>query len=418
VEGLLVTEHEAQHSIHRKAVTREMTMCPRLNIIPSRLVQVASLSRQVGKKWRAYGVYLSALLIFSASRLVVIIGVHFGALLVPTSNPGKWDAGPAWYHRLLRWDAGWYASIVRDGYRYSDDDSIASSVAFHPLYPLLSYAAKMLFGIDEYLALLLVANTASLVAILLMAKFVTDELGSEIAVLSLACFCFFPSSLFLSAGYTEPLCLVFILLSLILLTREKFVLSAIMAGLSLATRSTGIVMIPVILWEMWQKRTLPWSLFLPRMALCVGLASSGLLVYMAYLAIRFGHPLAFATAQGAWHRGTFLDRLVSTAMLGPFQYFNWRGGGSFLCFLALTIWSFRSLRFSVSLYALGSLLLPYLALGIDDSMNRYVLMCFPAFMCLGILCKGRPWLASVLIGIFASLLLTNAALFSQWYYAG
>jgi hypothetical protein len=36
-------------------------------------------------------------------------------------------------------------------------------------------------------------------------------------------------------------------------------------------------------------------------------------------------------------------------------------------------------------------------------------------MCLGVLCKGRLWLATALIGIFAALLLVNAALFSQWY---
>jgi len=63
-------------------------------------------------------------------------------------------------------------------------------------------------------------------------------------------------------------------------------------------------------------------------------------------------------------------------------------------------------------------MLPYLTLGITDSMNRFVLMCFPAFMCLGTLCKGRAWLAYPLIGIFAALLLVNAAMFSQWYWLG
>jgi len=231
-------------------------------------------------------------------------------------------------------------------------------------------------------------------------------------------FSFFPSSLFLSAGYTESLCLVFILLGLILLTRKKFVLASVSAGLSLATRSTGIVMIPVMLWEMWCREPLPLPRLLPRMALYGVLAASGLLLFMAYLGIRFGHPMAFAAGQQAWHDGTFLDRLVLAATLGPFRHFNWRHGGWFLCFLVLTIWSFRHLRFPVSLYALGNLMLPYLTLGITDSMNRFVLTCFPGFMCLGVLCKGRLWLAAALIGIFAALLLVNAALFSQWYWVG
>ena len=251
-----------------------------------------------------------------------------------------------------------------------------------------------------------------------MTKIVVEELGDEVALLSLAFFSFFPSSLFLSAGYSESLCLAFILLGFILLTRKKFLLASISAGLSLGTRSTGIVMIPVILCEMWSRQPLPLPRLLPRMALCGALAASGLLLYMAYLGVRFGHPMAFATGEEAWHPGTFLDWLVSAARLTAFREYNWRIGGWFLCFLVLTIWSFWHLRFSLSLYALAALMLPYLTLGITDSGSRYALMCFPAFMCMGILCKGRPGLAIALIGIFGALLLKNTALFSQWYWVG
>jgi hypothetical protein len=373
---------------------------------------------------RAGSIYLYALLIFAASRLVVFIGVHFGTLLVPAENPGKWEAGPAWYHRLLRWDTGWYASIARHGYSY-DDPAVHNSTVFYPLYPLVAAALKAFAGIDEYLALLIVANAASVAAALLMARFFADELGHETALLSVALFSFFPSSLFLSAGYTESLCLSFILLSFILMRRGKFVTAAVAAGLALATRSAGIVMIPVILWEMWRRDASPGRLpgnlpagKLALVALCCLLAASGLLIYMVFLGIRFGHPLAFAESQLAWHGGTFTDRLASAATLGPFRHFNWRDGGGFLVFLILTVWSFRQLRPTVSLYALGVLMLPYVTLGITDSMNRFIVMCFPAFMCLGLLCKSRVWLASILIGVFSALLLANTALFSQWYWIG
>jgi len=249
--------------------------------IRSSLAEFAGLYLQARERWRAYDVYLSAMLIFAASRLVVIVGINFGTLLVRIPKPESLGCRPAWYHRLLRWDSGWYAAIVSDGYRYIDDASVEGTTAFYPLYPLLSYAVKSLFGINHFVALLLVANVASVVAMLLMTKFVKDELGDEIALLSLAFFSFFPSSLFLSAGYTESLFLVFVLLSFILMAREKFALAAAMAGLSLGTRSTGIVMIPVILWEMGRRNAQPWPRFLPRMALCGVLAASGLLVYMS-----------------------------------------------------------------------------------------------------------------------------------------
>ena len=45
----------------------------------------------------------------------------------------------------------------------------------------------------------------------------------------------------------------------------------------------------------------------------------------------------------------FLDRLVFAATLGPFRHFNWCSGSWFVCFLLLTIWSFRYLRLPISL---------------------------------------------------------------------
>src|SRR6476620_1409107 len=103
---------------------------------------------QIYDRWRPYSIYLRALLIFAASRVVVIVGVEFGALLPPAATARTCDAGPAWYYRLLRWDSGWYADIIRDGYQYSDDASLESSIVFYPIYPLVSSALKPL-GIDE-----------------------------------------------------------------------------------------------------------------------------------------------------------------------------------------------------------------------------------------------------------------------------
>ena len=193
-------------------------------------------------------------------------------------------------------------------------------------------------------------------------------------------------------------------------------LAAAFAGLSLGTRSIGIVMIPVILWDMAQRSGLPWARLLPRMALCGLLAASGLLIYAAYLGLKFGHPLAFATSQAAWHSGTFPDRLVSALTLATLRDLNLWTAGWFLCFLALSIWSFWRLRTTVALYGLGLLAVPYLTLGLTDSMTCYELVCFPAFICMGSLGVGRPWLVIALIGIFAALLLQTAALFSQWHW--
>lgn len=393
------------------SLSLEETVRPRLVFIVDRWFQLR-------EKWRAYDTYLAGLLIFAASRFVVILGVKFGSLLSPIPDPTRWDGGKAWYYGLVRWDSGHYADIATKGYRHSSDPSALNTTAFYPLYPIMARAAKLVFGTDIYVALLLVANVASLCVALLLTKFVREEEGDETALWSLAFFCFFPTSMFLSAGYTEPLCLVFVLLCLITLRQNRFVLAAAFAGLSIATRSTGVVLIPVILWEIWSRRDgLPWPRLVLKLTLCGVLAGSGLLAYMAYLSIAFGNSWAFATSQAAWHTGTFVSRITDAITLGPILHIRWESS-VFLCFLALAIWSFRRLPTAVSLYALGSLLLPYLTLGISLSTNRFVLMCFPAFICLAILCKSRPLLASAVIGIFGAILLQTSAMFSQWYFVG
>ena len=84
---------------------------------------------------------------------------------------------------------------------------------------------------------------------------------------------------------------------------EQFFLAAAFAGLASATRSTGIVLLPVIIWELWCKfaadhrRLFSYALF------CSIIATSGLWLYMFYLWIAFDSPLAFLTVRAAWETG-------------------------------------------------------------------------------------------------------------------
>jgi hypothetical protein len=59
--------------------------------IRSSLAEFAGLYVRARERWRAYDVYLSAMLIFAASRLVVIVGINFGTLLVRIPNPNHWE---------------------------------------------------------------------------------------------------------------------------------------------------------------------------------------------------------------------------------------------------------------------------------------------------------------------------------------
>jgi hypothetical protein len=365
-----------------------------------------------------------ALAIFAASRAVIATGLVFGKIfLVPYLTPFPWDAGTAWYYRLLRWDSGWYLNIARNGYHYYSDPTIESTVVFYPLYPLAARAAAWLFGCDVATGLVIVANAAAPAAAMLFASIVAQSLGEETALVAVACFGFFPFSLFLSAGYTEPLTLFFSLLSLLLITRQRFVLAALMAGLAAATRSTGIVLLPVILLEMARQNRQSWQRLVPRLALCALLAASGLLAFMAYLGGAFGNPMAFADGQRAWHHESFANGAWAAVTLATFDGALSDPGHALACalfviFLVLTLLPARRLPLPVVLYGLGSLLLPYFTLGIYSATDRFVLMCISGFAGMGFLGQGRPWLVLPVVGLFGALLLMVSALYSQWYRIG
>src|SRR5262249_44922805 len=153
---------------------------------------------------------VSAALIFIASRIVVLAGVGIGTFVPRAAdNPDKIDFGTAWYFKLLRWDSGWYARIVDEGYRAGDIAGDANSTVFYPVFPLIASAVKTVLGVASFLAVLLTANAAAFAAALLMAKYVKDEFGEEVALWSLAFLCLFPTAVFLSSAYTEPLFLMF-----------------------------------------------------------------------------------------------------------------------------------------------------------------------------------------------------------------
>lgn len=390
----------------------------RIGPLASALAISARAWRSFRDQCRKWHLYLEALAVFLASRLVVVMAVDFGPLLRPEPYTGKWLAGPAWYYRLVRWDSRWYGGIVTDGYQYSDAPHALNSVNFFPLYPIMSAAAKALLHVDPFVAMLLVANTCSVIAVLLLTKFVKDELGKDSVLPTVCLFSFFPSSVFLTAAYSESLCLVFVLLSLMLLTRQRLVASSALAGLSLATRPTSIVLLPVVLAEIWLNSSAPPLHRLPKMAVCAVFAASGLLVYMGYLWMTFGHPLAFVASQDAFQSQPLSQRLVSALTLGPLRSADWPKVVQVLAFLLLAIGSFWRMRLSLVLYAIGAILTPYFLNGIGESTGRYLLACIPAFMVLGFVCRTRPWLTMALTGFLAALLFRKTALFSQWYWEG
>jgi len=371
--------------------------------------------------------YFWAISIFLCSRVVVALGLVFSRKYLPVAAD-VWSAGPSWYHQLLQWDSEWYFKIATEGYRYNGDPTIQQNVVFYPLYPMLARGLTAISGLTAADALLLVANLGGLLAIIALFKLVREEFGDQIALATIALFSFFPTSVLLSAGYTEPLELLLIVCFFLVLKQQRYLLAALLAGLAVADRSTGIVLLPVLLWEMWRNRD--QKPFLPVLLPCVALATSGIWLFMIYLWSQFGDPFVFADGQTAFHRETtFATRLIAALKFEPFTRMmlnDWNPWGLdswfTLLFIVMIVVGWFRLRSSWTLFAMGVLLLPYLTLSGGPSgfvsMSRFNLVSFPLFVVLADLLLRAKWLLAGVIGLLGAALLMNTALFARRIWIG
>jgi Gpi18-like mannosyltransferase len=378
-------------------------------------------------KDRSWIPYCWAISIFACSRLVVALGLVFSQKYL-TSSIEHWSAGPLWYHQLLQWDSEWYFKIVKDGYQYNGDPTVQQNIVFYPLFPTLARALAAIGGLAPADAMLLVSNVAGLLAIVMLFKLVREEFGDQLALATIALLSFFPASVLLSAGYTEPLALLLIVSFFLALNRKYYLSAALLAGLAVATRSTGIVLLPVLLWEMWLNRH--QKPFLPALLPCVVVATSGIWLFMIYLWSAFGNPLAFADGQLAFHEGTTLTtRLVAALKLEPFTRMilnDWNPWGQAswftLLFIVLIVLGWSRLRSSWTLFAMAVLLLPYLTLSGGPagfvSMSRFNLVSFPLFVVLAHFGLRAKWLLAGVIGLFGASLFMNTALFARRIWIG
>ncbi|HKR61642.1 MAG TPA: mannosyltransferase family protein, partial [Pyrinomonadaceae bacterium] len=315
---------------------------------------------------------------------------------------------------------------------YNGDNTVQHPVVFYPFYPLVARAVASVLNISEAAALLIVSNVAIIVAVPLLFKLIRQSYGDQVAFYAVAGLCFFPSSLFFSAGYTESLALLLIVSFFLLLNKERYVLAALLAGLAVATRSTGLLLSIPLSIEIWRKYSRDPKQLVRVAVPCLLLATSGMWLYMIYLWARFDSPLAFVKGTRAWISGAAIEGgLFGVLTLQPFYHLgeifkfgpnpNTLSSWFFILFVALLIAFRKRLPFPLWIYSIGALLLPYLTISGDVgfvSFSRYVLMAFPVFIILGELFQRRVWLGLAVIGLFSALLFMYSAFYAQFYWAG
>lgn len=365
---------------------------------------------------------LAALGVFLFWRVGLLFLDYVGLSLFPTNSEicrPQWEVFEGEHYLLngyFRWDAAWYASIVKKGYRFSAEHS--SNAAFYPLLPGLTRAVALLVG-DWRVAALIVVNICSLGLVAALERLSAFELPKVDTRTASHLLLAFPSSFFLVSFFSESVFLVCAAFSMFGYVRQRYVSAGVWGMLAMLSRSTGLVLAIALLADLiWRrvrdKQPIPWR------ASWLALVPAGLGVFAILLWNRTGEPLAFLKAQEFWRPDSALPWVPLFNSLGGFEWDLPRsarnvqrlldsGAALFVLgtALAMAVARFRPCYW---LYTLGVVVLP-LCTGTMMGMSRMCLAAFPAFLFwASVLDTRESWKAHYLF-VSGGLLILNSLRF-------
>ncbi len=355
-----------------------------------------------------------ALRIFLWSRaaiwVVALIAVVF---FERASDPGaEWDSPRM--HELgtvidvwARWDSDWFLKIAAEGYSWP-----SSTPAFFPLYPVLVAGIGFVFFGHTLLAGVFISLVASAVAFVLLYRLASVKLGAEAALRTVIFLALAPTSLFFGAVYSESLFLLLAVATFVTAEKGSFWKAGGVAGLALLTRSAGIALLPALIVFAWQAPN-------RRRALAgVAVAPALFALYPLLLAIWIGRPLAFLDAQKiVWERHLSPAGPIGgvVAAVQDRQVLDLAVAG---VVVALGVVAWRRIGIPYGLYVLLSVALPLAVYSNKApllSMQRFVIVAFPAFMALATVVRTRK--ATVVTAtILSAALAVYVVRWALWYW--
>lgn len=323
----------------------------------------------------------------------------------------------AWY----RYDATYYAGIASTGYQ---PGPLAHFANFFPLQPLLALLASPLTGGDTVVSSLLVANVCCLIAMLGLATLTMGLWGEQTARYATLFFALYPGAFFLFAGYSEAAFLATAIWSVVAMRHGRWWLAGLLGLFAALARNAGVLLVLPFAVEYLSQRG--WRLHRIRLdALWVLLIPCGLLIFMGWLYVAMGDPLAFVRTQSANFHHTpsppwaTVWNAFPALSLAPDRIFLVRDSIDLVCvlgFAALIVLGARHLPPSLTLYSAVAWLLPTsyrMPLWPLEAGTRYMLALFPCFIVLAHLTERRPRLRVALLVASTIALVTLAQYFAR-----
>jgi hypothetical protein len=336
---------------------------------------------------------------------IVVAGI---VVLCVASRAGLWLVGVAsqvaagqrveWLGMWSRWDAPHYLRVAEAGYSRVGEDALY--IVFLPIFPLAVKAAA--FVVRDLVAAGLVVSLAAQVGsgwfLYRLACLDTDAEEARRAVLTLFCF---PTAYYLAAPYTESLFLFGTLAAMYAARTQRWARSALAGALATGTRLAGVALLPALAVEAWRGAAttrLRWA----RLT-CVGLAGSGLAIYLLINLLVFGDPLHFLGSQRQnWFQRAVppwmplveaVLRLVRGGLSGDFVIIYTGRISAFVLAVVLLTAGARRLRLADQVYGWAGLVVVMSASWLI-SLPRYLLGMYPLFLVAGRLTRRRAVLAA------------------------
>jgi hypothetical protein len=311
-----------------------------------------------------------------------VVAVAATDRLTPGNDPTALGEG------LVAWDGTWYRDIAEHGYQALPDEGLR----FFPLFPLLGKAFGVLTAGRVDIALILLANLASLALAVAVRRLVRFERGNAaLADRAVWMVCLFPGAFVLSWAYAEAIWLLAAVVGFWAIRSRRW-WWAVAAGLVVgASRPLGLVfVVPVAieLLRVWRSAG-PHERATGLAALVAPLVGSG--AYLAWVHRTYGDAWLPFTVQGDL-RGESVDPFTRLwdglqQMVGPERFSDGLHVPFAIVFVVLLVLTFR--WWAVSYGAFAALVL-IAALGADNlnSLERYGLNAFPLALTLAVVVRN------------------------------
>ncbi|HXU70422.1 MAG TPA: mannosyltransferase family protein [Polyangia bacterium] len=319
--------------------------------------------------------YPLTLWLASHAAIVAIAGLSIFLWPYLYTPHGSVAAPIGWIDGLCAWDCRAYAQIAEHGY--------AQTMATN-FWPLLPWLARPLvwLHVPSLVAVVLVANAASLVAFVAIYRVFELTDGEEVARAGLLMFAVYPFSFFFATGYTEPLMIAGSAVGMWLALRGRHVWAAVAFGGGVLARAPSAIGWLGLASAQHEART-RWR---TRAALLIPVAVG--LLWPLHNWIRFGNPLAWMQARKLWGWHGHINvihgmvRWREARMLLVYPFFALLPGAGVVALAREKRW--RPLAaIAVPMFIIFCVMGAY-------GLGRYTASVWPAFLPLGVWLTRRP----------------------------